>query len=77
MVSSKDGKITCLLGASPGASTSVKIMMDVLQKAFPEILNSEEAKPVLKEMIPFYNATVDEAFFNEQLKKSETILNLN
>ena len=76
VVSSQDGKITCLLGASPGASTSVKIMLDVLEKAFPEILNSEETKPILKEMIPFYNATVDEAFFNEQLKKSETILKL-
>lgn len=76
LVSNKDGKITCLLGASPGASTSVKIMLDVLQKAFPEILNSNETKSVLNDMIPFYNMKVDEDFFNEQLKKSEGLLQL-
>ncbi|GGG49439.1 malate dehydrogenase (quinone) [Bizionia arctica] len=77
VVSSKDGKITCLLGASPGASTAVKIMLDVLEKAFPELLNSTEAIENLNEMIPFFNKTIDESFFNEQLKKSETILQLN
>lgn len=77
LVSSKDGKITCLLGASPGASTSVKIMLDVIEKAFPDIMNSAESKEVLDEMIPFYNKHVDEPFFKQQLEKSETILHLN
>ncbi len=76
LVSSKDGKITCLLGASPGASTAVKIMLDVMKKAFPEVLDTSEAKVLLSEMIPFYNAAIDENLFNKQLEKSKTILQL-
>lgn len=33
---SKDGAVTALLGASPGASTSPYIMLNLLEKAFPE-----------------------------------------
>ncbi|MFT4258072.1 malate:quinone oxidoreductase [Microbacterium sp.] len=36
VVSSADGSIAGLLGASPGASTAVPIMLDVLKKCFPE-----------------------------------------
>lgn len=77
VVSSKDGKITCLLGASPGASTSVKIMLDVLKKAFPELLNSEKGIKALNDIIPFWNKHITEEFFKEQLQNSETILQLN
>lgn len=76
LVSSKDGRITCLLGASPGASTSVKIMLDVIKKAFPEVLASDKGKDSLEEMIPFFNKTVDKSLFFDQLKKSEDILGL-
>ncbi len=76
LVSSKDGKITCLLGASPGASTAVKIMLDVMKKAFPEVLDTSEAKVLLSEMIPFYDVAIDENLFNKQLEKSKIILQL-
>ena len=33
---SQDGSVTALLGASPGASTSPYIMLNLLEKAFPE-----------------------------------------
>ncbi len=36
VVYAADGSLATLLGASPGASTSVSIMLDVLQKCFPE-----------------------------------------
>ncbi len=54
VISSKDGSITCLLGASPGASTATAIMLKVLEKAFPELLESDEGKAVLKKVVPFY-----------------------
>ena len=76
VVSSEDGSITCLLGASPGASTAVKIMMEVLEKAFPEIVLSENGKNTLNEMLPFWNNDVTKTFFDEQLKNSESTLNL-
>ena len=76
VVCSKDGKITCLLGASPGASTSVKIMLDVLQKAFPEILASKEVRNRLTKIIPFWNNEVTEECFKNQLLKVEKSLQL-
>ena len=76
VVSSKDGSITCLLGASPGASTATSVMLQVLEKAFPAILHSEEGKAIMDKMIPFYNAEVDEALFKAQLKQSALALKL-
>ncbi|WP_405383020.1 malate dehydrogenase (quinone) [Maribacter sp. LLG6340-A2] len=77
LVSSKDGKITCLLGASPGASTSVKIMLEVLEKAFPEIMSTENGKALLNEMVPFYTKEVTQDLFDECLQRSNEILKLN
>jgi malate dehydrogenase (quinone) len=76
VVSSKDGSVTCLLGASPGASTATSVMLQVLEKAFPEILQSEEGKAIMDKMIPFYNAEVTEDLFKAQLKKSAVALKL-
>jgi len=36
VISSKDGTISGLLGASPGASVSVSVMLDVMNKMYPE-----------------------------------------
>ncbi|WP_292948619.1 malate dehydrogenase (quinone) [Olleya sp. UBA1516] len=76
VVSSKDGSITCLLGASPGASTATSVMLQVLEKAFPELLHSKEGKAVMDKMIPFYNAEVTETLFKAQLEKSKKALKL-
>ena len=76
LVSSKDGRITCLLGASPGASTSVKIMLDVIEKAFPELVASEQGKDKLNEMVPFYNKEVTKELFDQELARVTKDLNL-
>lgn len=52
VVSSADGSIAGLLGASPGASTAVPIMLDVLAKCFPSRMAAWE--PELARMIPSY-----------------------
>jgi malate dehydrogenase (quinone) len=54
MVTAADGSIAALLGASPGASTSVSIMLELLEQCFPEKMASPEWKAKLKEMIPTY-----------------------
>lgn len=51
VITNKDGSLACLLGASPGASTSIKIMLDVIEKCFG--LN-DDAKEKIKTMIPSY-----------------------
>jgi len=54
IVTSEDGTIACLLGASPGASTSVTAMINVLNKCFPELMKNEWTKEI-KTMIPSFN----------------------
>lgn len=58
IISSSDGSIAVLLGASPGASTSVSIMLDVLDTCFAEKMASQEWKDKLKEMIPSYGQSL-------------------
>ena len=76
VVSSKNGSITCLLGASPGASTATHVMLTVLDKAFPELLHSEKGKQLLKDIVPTWNTDFDETLFKTQLKISEERLKL-
>ncbi|MDK4697697.1 malate dehydrogenase (quinone) [Kingella negevensis] len=50
VVCAADGSLAALLGASPGASTSVHAMVEVLQKCFSGSLNGLDEK--LREMMP-------------------------
>lgn len=54
VIASEDGTLAALLGASPGASTSVSIMLELLQKCFKDQMNSEAWRTKLHEMIPSY-----------------------
>ncbi|KZR58046.1 malate:quinone oxidoreductase [Pseudobacillus badius] len=56
VVSASDGSIAALLGASPGASTAVHVMLEVLQRCFPQHMGEWEAK--IKEMIPSYGMSL-------------------
>ncbi|WP_328801338.1 malate:quinone oxidoreductase [Paenibacillus sp. LX16] len=58
VVSAADGSIAALLGASPGASTAVHVMLEVLEKCFPQ--HMEEWEPKIKEMIPSYGVSLAE-----------------
>lgn len=57
VVAAKDGSIAGLLGASPGASTAVSIMLGLLQTCFPDRI--EGWKPELRELIPSYGETLN------------------
>ncbi|GAB4093682.1 malate:quinone oxidoreductase [Flaviaesturariibacter terrae] len=54
VVSAQDGSIAALLGASPGASTAVSIMLDLLRRCFPQKLASEAWQQKLRTLIPSY-----------------------
>ena len=56
VVSAADGSIAALLGASPGASTAVHVMLEVIKKCFPQHL--KEWEPKIKEMIPSYGVSL-------------------
>jgi len=52
VVAGADGSIAGLLGASPGASTAVPIMLDVVAKCFPDRMAAWA--PEIQRMIPSY-----------------------
>jgi len=58
VIAGRDGSIGALLGASPGASTAVPIMIELLQKAFPKDFKGWQGK--LKEMMPGYGVKLNE-----------------
>ena len=60
VVCAADGSVAALLGASPGASTSVSIMLDVLERCFKEKFSSDEWQSKLKDMIPSFGKSWNE-----------------
>jgi malate dehydrogenase (quinone) len=58
VVCAADGTIAALLGASPGASTVVHVMLEVLERCFPQ--HMMEWEPKIKEMIPSYGVSLVE-----------------
>jgi len=69
VVSSADGSLAALLGASPGASTAVSIMLNLLQKCFPAKMRSGEWLSKLQQMIPSYGLSLaQDARLCEQIR---------
>lgn len=56
----EDGSIAALLGASPGASTTVNTMIGILERSFSERVQSPEWQAKLKEMVPSYGESLVE-----------------
>ena len=54
VVSAADGSLASLLGASPGASTAVSIMLTLIKKCFRKKFSSPEWQQKLKQMIPSF-----------------------
>ncbi len=57
VVTGADGSIAGLLGASPGASTAVSIMLGLLKTCFPDRIAQWE--PELRNLIPSYGSTLN------------------
>lgn len=79
VVHSQDGSITALLGASPGASVSVNVMLDVIKIAFPEKMKSDEWRRKLANMIPFYDRNIldHQAEFRKKQEENAELLKLD
>ena len=58
VITAADGSIAALLGASPGASTAVHVMLELFTKCFPQHI--EEWEPKIREMIPSYGVSLME-----------------
>jgi malate dehydrogenase (quinone) len=60
VVTTEDKSISALLGASPGASVCVNVVLEVVQKCLPELFKKEEVQKKLKEMIPCHDKKLEE-----------------
>lgn len=58
IVAAEDKSLAVLLGASPGASTAVSIMLDVLSTCFPDAIKSKAWTDKLVAMIPSYGQSL-------------------
>ncbi|XHR97664.1 malate:quinone oxidoreductase [Mucilaginibacter sp. UC70_90] len=58
VVTSADGSISALLGASPGASISVPIMIQLIERCFKNHVKTEAWQQKFKQMIPSYGVSL-------------------
>lgn len=76
LVAAADGSIVALLGASPGASVSVPVMLDLVERCFAD--RKAEWGPRLEEIIPAREKALqnDAALYREISERSSRLLEL-
>lgn len=76
VITGADGSVAALLGASPGASTAVKVMLDVIERCFPEEMKQWQGR--IKEMIPSYGQKLldNPELFEEVQEQTAEVLGL-
>ena len=78
VVYAHDGSLATLLGASPGASTSVSIMLDLLKKCFPDLEATPNWQSELSKLIPSYGKSLasDAQLAHATREKTAAVLSL-
>jgi malate dehydrogenase (quinone) len=79
LVSAADHSMVAMLGASPGASTAVWIMIQVIERCFAERLQDGGWSVKLKEIIPSYGQSLAEntALCRQVRAETAAVLNIN
>jgi malate dehydrogenase (quinone) len=77
VITAADGSIAGLLGASPGASTAVPIMLRLLRTCFPD--RWDRWQDAVRVMVPTYGSDLgdDPALADETLARTATVLGLH
>ena len=78
LVSAADGSIVAMLGASPGASTAVWIMLEVIKRCFADKVQNGAWLATLKAMIhSFGQSLIDDAALCQQVRAgTAAVLNI-
>ena len=80
VMTSADRSLSALLGASPGASVSVNIVLQVVKLCFPGLLATNEGQARLRAMIPGHDEDLglpqNAARYEEISRRAEEILQL-
>jgi malate dehydrogenase (quinone) len=76
VISSADGSIAGLLGASPGASVAVRVMLDVASKIYPG--QFQAWKPEIKKLVPSFGLDLnsDPKLASDSLSRTAAALKL-
>jgi malate dehydrogenase (quinone) len=79
LITASDGSIVAMLGASPGASTAVWIMLQVIERCFRGKLKSAGWADKLKDMIPSYGQSlIDNPDLCQRVRAATAaVLNIN
>ncbi|NRH28357.1 MULTISPECIES: malate dehydrogenase (quinone) [Pseudomonas] len=79
LVAAHDGSIAALLGASPGASVTVSIMLDLIRRCFPERAQSAEWTSKLAEIFPAMGDVLakDAEVYRQVQERSDALLQLS
>lgn len=75
VVVSADKSLAAVLGASPGASISVDVILEVLEKCFASEVQTHYDK--LKEMVPSYQNTLEQNIANFNHQRAQTAQTLH
>lgn len=81
VITNEDRTLSALLGASPGASVCVHIVLEVVQKCLPHLLSTEEGRARMKAMIPTYDVDIKKPenadFYRAQARRASEHLQLS
>jgi len=69
VVINTDKSISALLGASPGASVSVSVILDVVKTCLPHLLESKEGANEIRRMIPTWDEDLTPASSAERFRQ--------
>lgn len=70
IVTSKDGSLAALLGASPGASTSVQTMIGVLERCFSTQMQADSWAEKMRGLVPSYGQSlIDNAHLLKDVRR--------
>lgn len=74
------GTLAALLGASPGASVSVSIALEVIKSCLPQLLQATDGHARMKQMIPTYDEDLKRSsnagLFEQSSARAEELLQL-
>ncbi len=76
VVSSEDGSLAALLGASPGASIAISIMLEVLSSCWGKSMSTERWQNKLHKLIPSHDKDIihDQALFLKVRDRTDKLL---
>ncbi len=79
VVTSSDGSLAALLGASPGASTAVSIMLEVLKRCWSEKMSTYYWQNRLRQLVPSFQLDVntDKSLLDKIRLRTDSLLGLS